>query len=238
MTTTPAAGVAVAAAPVPVLHAVTTPEIIAARGFADRARAVMAAGRGRVAVHLRTHTLPTRSLFILAELLAETQRPTGAWVVVNDRVDVALTSGVRGVQLPERSFSVADAARLAAGRVRVGASVHDVAGTAAAAAQGAAWVVAGHVYDTPSHGDEPGRGEAFLRAVVGAAGAEGPAVIAIGGVTPDRVAAVRRTGASGVAAIRGIWGTDDPSAAVAEYLSVYDGFDGGPGPSPDAHGQR
>lgn len=238
MITTPVAGVAVAAAPVPVLHAVTSAAIVADRRFADRARAVMAAGRGRVAVHLRTSELPTRSLFILAELLAETQRPTGAWVVVSDRLDVALTSGVRGVQLPERSLAVADAVRVSRTRVRVGASVHDAASAAAAAIAGADWLVAGHVYDTPTHEAQPGRGEGFVRGVAEAVGRAGPPVIAIGGVTPARVPALRRAGAGGIAAIRGIWEADDPSAAVAEYLSAYDGTDGGLGPSADAHGQR
>ena len=220
---------------VPVLHAVTSHEIVAAKGFADRARAVMAAGRGRVAVHLRTSDLPTRSLFILAELLAEAQRPTGAWVIVNDRLDVALASAVRGVQLPARALEVRDARRLGGDRVRIGASVHDASGAAAAAAQGADWLVAGHVYDTPTHAAQPGHGEAFIGDIVRAVGAHGPPVVAIGGVTPARVAPLRRAGAGGVAAIRGIWAAEDPSAAVGEYLSAYDGTDGaGAGP----HGQR
>jgi thiamine-phosphate diphosphorylase len=241
---TPSAVPIVAAAPpppaVPVLHAVTDSEIVGAKGFADRARAVMAAGRGQVAVHLRTTDLPTRSLFILAELLAESQRMTGAWIVVNDRLDVALASGVRGLQLPARALALDDARRLG-GSLRIGVSVHDAAGAVAAAAGGADWIVAGHVYDTPSHAGLPGRGDAFVRDVARAVGTAGLPVIAIGGVTPARVPALRRAGAAGVAAIRGIWGAHDPSAAVAEYLSAHDGSDGrggsdGAGAGP--HGQR
>ncbi|MFN9214645.1 MAG: thiamine phosphate synthase [Gemmatimonadota bacterium] len=230
-----AAAPAVASLPIPVLHAVTSPEVVAARGFADRARAVMAAGRGRVAVHHRTGDLPTRSLFILAELLAEAQRSTGAWVVVNDRLDVALASGVRGVQLPARSFDVSDARRLVGAALRLGVSVHDAPGAAEGARGGADWLVAGHVYDTPTHAGLPGRGEALVRDVVRAAGPGGPPVIAIGGVTPARVPALRRAGAAGVAAIRGIWAADDPPGVVGEYLSAPgDGDFSGAGP----HGQR
>jgi thiamine-phosphate diphosphorylase len=204
---------------VPVLHAVTADAIVMAPDFASKARAVMAAGRGHVAVHLRVHHVPVRSLFILAELLGEYQRSTGAWLVVNDRLDVALAARARGVQLTTRSVAVADAARVSGGRVALGASVHDPPAAREAAAAGARWVVAGHVHATPSHPDEPGRGLDFLRDVAGAAG---PCpVIAIGGMTPDRVAEARGAGAHGIAAIRGIWDADDPAAACAAFLQRF-----------------
>jgi thiamine monophosphate synthase len=59
--------------------------------------------------------------------------------------------------------------------------------------------------------------------VVGAARV--PAV-AIGGITPERVAAVRREGAHGVAAIRGIWGDAHSGEAVGRYLSAHDAYTG------------
>jgi thiazole tautomerase (transcriptional regulator TenI) len=219
---------------VPVLHAVTSDEWVASPNFVAHARAVMQAGGARVAVHLRASAMPTRSLFILAELLAEAQRTTRAWVVVNDRLDVAMASGVRGIQVPSRGFELADVRRVAASeRLAIGHSVHDAGGAARAASAGADWCVAGHVYETPSHAARPGRGEQFVREVVAAAGPL--PVVAIGGVTPGTVATLRRAGAHGVAAIRGIWGNPDPAVAVAEYLSAYDhsGFSDLAG----AHGQ-
>ena len=45
-------------------------------------------------------------------------------------------------------------------------------------------------------------------------------VIAIGGITPRDVRAVRDAGAYGVAVIRGIW--DAPDDAVHEYLGELD----------------
>src|SRR5215218_4257877 len=98
---------------IPVLHAVTTDEIVLRADFLERARRVMHAGGQRVAVHLRAPRLDGRRLFDLACRLAELQRESGAWLVVNDRADVALTSGARGVQLTSRSMSPADARRSA-----------------------------------------------------------------------------------------------------------------------------
>jgi thiamine-phosphate pyrophosphorylase len=44
-------------------------------------------------------------------------------------------------------------------------------------------------------------------------------VIAIGGVTPERAAELRRAGAYGVAAIRALWDAADPAAAAGEMLA-------------------
>ena len=45
-------------------------------------------------------------------------------------------------------------------------------------------------------------------------------VVGIGGVTPDRTAAVLASGAHGVAAIRGIWDAPSPPDAVQAYLDA------------------
>ena len=46
-------------------------------------------------------------------------------------------------------------------------------------------------------------------------------VIAIGGVRPEHIPALRAAGAHGVAAIRGVWHARDAGAAVIEYLSAH-----------------
>jgi thiamine monophosphate synthase len=45
-------------------------------------------------------------------------------------------------------------------------------------------------------------------------------VIAIGGITPARVAAVRRAGAAGVAAIAALLDTDSPGDATKRFLEA------------------
>jgi thiamine-phosphate diphosphorylase len=205
-------------APVPVLHVVTTPELLLERAFAARARAVMAAVGERGALHLRGPGLAARALHALAVTLAAVQRDTGCWLVVNDRLDVALAAGATGVQLTSRSMTPADARR-AAPRLRLGASVHAVAEARAAAEGGADWVVAGHVYPTRSHPGEPPRGLQLVRDV--AAAVRLP-VVAIGGVTPAAVPALRAAGAAGVAVIRGVWAASDAERAATDYLASYD----------------
>jgi thiamine monophosphate synthase len=56
-----------------------------------------------------------------------------------------------------------------------------------------------------------------LEAVVGTAGAP---VVAIGGVTPARVAEAAAAGAHGVAVVSGVWHTPDAAAALTTYLDA------------------
>jgi thiamine monophosphate synthase len=59
----------------------------------------------------------------------------------------------------------------------------------------------------------------FVQGVVDAA--EECPVIAVGGMTLERVHRIAATGAAGVAVLRGIW-LDDAVAATRRYLAAYD----------------
>jgi thiamine-phosphate pyrophosphorylase len=199
----------------PVVHAVTDDAVLEAADFVRRAAAVLEAGGRRVAVHLRGPRTGGRRLHELASALRAAASRHGGLLVVNDRVDVALAAGAGGVQLGERSLSPRDCRRIAGERLRVGASVH--AGCGAERAAGADWLLAGAVWATGSHPDRPAAGPGLLHDLVPL----GLPVIAIGGVTPARVAAARSAGAAGVAALGGIWGAADPAAAVEAYLDAW-----------------
>lgn len=220
--------------PLPIVHAVTTPDLLLGADFARRAAAVMAALGRRGAVQLRGAEVPARRLLAVALELAPLQAETGCWLVVNDRLDVARAAAARGVQLTSRSMTVADARRVAPG-LPIGASIHSVEEARIAADAGADWLVAGHVFQTESHPGEEERGMPFLAAVCAASPVP---VIAIGGITPADVPALRAAGSHGVAVIRGIWGASDPERAATDYLSAYDADAGSGRPDDRPHGER
>jgi thiazole tautomerase (transcriptional regulator TenI) len=203
---------------IPLVHAVTTDEIVARADFIDVACAVMAALGARGALHLRAGRVPAARLQQLAEGLEAAQALTGAWLVINDRVDLALAVRARAAQLTSRSLTVADARR-AAPHLALGASVHSLDEGRDASAQGANWLVAGHVFATATHPGEPARGLTFVRELVAAAGVP---VLAIGGVKPEHGGALRDAGVYGVAVIRGIWDAANAERAASDYLSAYD----------------
>lgn len=201
----------------PALHAVTDDAVIARRDFPTLARAVLAAGGPDVALHLRGPHAGGRFLFELAEPLARAAAEKGALVVVNDRVDVALAVGAGGVQLGRRSMLAADARRILGDGPLVGVSVGAAAEVWDAAAGGADFVLAGSVYATATHPGREGIGPGGL----GEIARLGVPTVAIGGITPERVAEVRAAGARGVAAIRAVWDADDPARSVARFLEAW-----------------
>ena len=210
--------VSVSGQALPVVHAVTSDEIVARADFLDVACAVMSALGPRGALHLRAGRSTAARLQGLAASLEAAQAVTGAWLVVNDRLDLALACRARGAQLTSRSLRVADARR-AAPALAVGASVHSLAEARAAAEEGASWLVAGHVFATATHPGDEGRGLPFVRAI--AATVDVP-IVAIGGVKPEHCAVLRQAGAYGLAVIRGIWDAANAERAASDYLSAYD----------------
>jgi thiamine-phosphate pyrophosphorylase len=175
-------------------------------------------GAGLRAVQLREKDLPVRDLLQLAASLREATRRHGASLVINDRADVALATEADGVQRTHASLPVAALRRIMAPPVLVGASVHSKDEARQALAEGADFLVFGPIYDTPSkrrYGNAQG-----LPALEELVTAVDRPVIAIGGITLDRVRDVLAAGAAGVAVISGILGADRPADATKAFLDA------------------
>ena len=191
----------------PRLHAITD-ERIARRADVKEVAAALADGGGSdLAFHARGRELTGLEHYGLSVQLSNLP----SFLFVNDRLDVALAVPCAGVQLGQGSLPV-DAARALNPLWWIGRSVHDLAETEAARTEGADYLVVGPVFDTASHPGRTALGLERLSAIVAAAG-DLP-VIAIGGITAERVSEVRRSGAYGVAAIRALWDDADPAAAA------------------------
>jgi thiamine-phosphate diphosphorylase len=199
----------------PRLHLVTDDTILRRAGFVRDVESILDAGGPRVALHLRGRTITGAEFWLLADRCAAIAVRAGGTLVVNDRLDVALACDAAGVQLGTASFPVATARRILGPAVLVGASVHGLAEAEHAAREGADFLVAGTVYETPSHPGRPGAGPALIETL----GGLGVPIIAIGGITPERVRTMLAAGAYGVAVIRGVWDADRPLAAAERYLA-------------------
>jgi thiamine-phosphate pyrophosphorylase len=169
-------------------------------------------------VQLREKDLPGRALLRLAERLRAATARRGARLFVNERVDVAVAVEADGVHLGGGALPVDVARRLLPAGALVGVSTHAPEEVAAAAAAGAHFAVFGPVYATPAKAAfGPPQGESRLRAAVSAARLP---VLAIGGVTPAAVPALRAAGAAGVAVVRAVLAAPDPAAATRTLLAA------------------
>jgi len=183
-----------------------------------RAALVLQAGGAELVLHLRSRD-PAGELFSLAVQLAEAAEAAGAHLAVNDRVDVALGAGIGWVHLGSGSLPGRDARELlerAGARPTVlGRSVHSR--DELRDPEDMDYFVAGNLHETASHPGREARGTDWLASLTAAA--ERP-VLAIGGITPERVAGAVRAGAHGVAVLSGIWESGAPGDAVSRYLEA------------------
>jgi thiamine-phosphate pyrophosphorylase len=168
-----------------------------------------------VAVQLREKDLAGRALLELAHALRAVTAEAGAGLYVNDRIDVALAAGADGVHLGGGSLDAVTAATVAPD-LGIAVSVHAPAEVAAlrAAAAPVTFALLGPVHDTPS---KRRYGAPLGAAAVTEAAHAGVPVVAVGGIAPDRVRALRAAGAHGVACIRAVMASPDPAAAALAF---------------------
>jgi thiamine-phosphate pyrophosphorylase len=134
-----------------------------------------------------------------------TSRASPTRILVNDRLDVALSEHAGGIHLGENSLSVEKAKRLANSRgplndFLIGVSCHSLEAAKSAEGNGADYIFFGPVFATPSksaYGAPQG-----LERLAEVCRAISVPVLAIGGVTLGNAESCLSAGASGVAAIR------------------------------------
>jgi thiamine-phosphate pyrophosphorylase len=200
------------------LHVLTDAE----GGPAALAVVSAAVAAGAPVVQVRRKGCTDRELHGFAARVVEICAARGSICIVNDRVDVALAVGAAGTHLGADDLPV-DAVRRVAGRGHlVGGTARDPRRARELVAAGADYLGVGPAYATTTKTGLPDPlGPAGVAAV--AAAVDVP-VIAIGGVTPDRVGELVTAGAAGVAVVGAVSGARDPAAATRRLLRELDGL--------------
>ncbi len=208
------------------LTVITDEALARPRTLSDVVREVLSAGAPTIQLRLKGAT--ARELLEAALTLRPIVRAAGGLFIVNDRLDVALAAGADGVHLGPDDPPVVDARTAAAealGAVAeafiLGFSVDTPDGATQAEAEGVDYLGVGAVYATANKSDA---GEVIgpkgLQRVVEAVSIP---VVAIGGITPTRAAAVAETGACGSAVIGAVMGAREPAKAVRALLLPFGG---------------
>jgi thiamine-phosphate pyrophosphorylase len=171
-----------------------------------------AARAGVNLIQIRERDLDAGPLCRLVSRCLEAAAGTSAKVIVNDRLDVALAARAHGVHLRSDSIPTPSVREIGGSNLLAGRSVHSA--DEAADISGIDYVIMGTIFPSISKPPErPCRGVDELSRAVRWASAP---VLAIGGVTLDRVAEVARAGAAGIAGI-GLF-CPPPATGLDEHL--------------------
>ncbi|MFZ4452959.1 thiamine phosphate synthase [Salibacterium aidingense] len=163
-------------------------------------------------VHIREKTWSARQLErAVEELLAAAVPPSK--IIVNKRPELVRSWNLAGVHFPESNTLVfSNEAPFIKG-----SSVHSKTMAVQKENEGADYLFFGHIFDTPSKPGLPGRGLKQLQEITDAVSIP---VLAIGGITPERVRLCLDYGAAGAAVMSGIYDAPDPAKAVQSFRSA------------------
>jgi thiamine-phosphate pyrophosphorylase len=198
------------------VYLITDRRAAGGRSLLDVVRAAIRGGAS--VVQLREKAATTREMVELGQALHEITRPAGVPLIINDRLDIALTIGAEGVHLGHDDMPVALARRILGQEGIVGASPESLEEGRQMEQAGADYLGVGDVYGTPSKPDAGTPiGIAGLAEVIRAVSIP---VVAIGGITPDNARAVIEAGAAGVAVISAVMSAPDPEAEARRLQAV------------------
>lgn len=170
-------------------------------------------------VQLRDKELPAKPLLARAKLAAAVCRDHGVPFVLNDRPDLALEAGADGVHVGQDDAPVSLARRILGADAIVGLSTHDADDLAEAAEQAVTYISAGPVEATPT---KPGRAGTGLGYVTRASARSTVPVFVTGGVTPERIPALRRAGVRHFVVVRYLTQAQDARSAARSLRQAID----------------
>jgi len=177
---------------------------------------------GTKLIQLREKNLPVQALLDEATRLREITQKYGAYLLINDRVDIAMLTKADGVHLPESGFAVHSARQMLPGKW-IGKSVHSLESAVAACQNSADYVVFGPIFDTPSK-RAFGAPQGVDKLLELCSHISCP-VFAVGGITPERISDCLNAGAYGVAAIGAFMKSKDPQPIIQKFqkeLNIHD----------------
>ncbi|MDO9559142.1 MAG: thiamine phosphate synthase [Syntrophales bacterium] len=181
---------------------------------------LMALRGGAACIQLREKDVSTRDFVEEAQRIKAIMAPFRAFLIINDRIDVALAVGADGVHIGQRDMPYEIARKLLGPRAIIGLSVETWEDVERAGALDVNYLGVSPVFETPTKTDTKGHwgleGLSRIRA------ATRRPLVAIGGLNAANAADVIRAGADAVAVVSAICAAPDPYQATRELNVIID----------------
>ena len=192
------------------------------KDFANILKLVEAAVAAEIdLVQIREKQLSAGVLYQLTESAAAITNGSVTRLLVNDRADIASAAGANGVHLTSNSIPTSVVRNTFGSEFLIGVSTHSLTEATNANEKGADFIVFGPIFETSSkqqYGEPVG-----LTELAKATSRLKPfPVLALGGITIERVSECFRAGAQGIAAIRML---NDPSRLSDIANDIRERFD-------------
>ena len=194
------------------LYVITSP----GPGLVEKVRQAVLGGAD--VVQLRDKLATDDDLVQQARQLLQVTRPAGIPLIVNDRVQAALSAGADGVHLGQDDGLLSEARRILGEDAIYGRSTHSVAQGLAAQKEGFDYIGVGPVFATPTKAGRPAVGLECVRA---ASSRFDVPFVAIGGIDERNIKEVVEAGAKAVAVVRAVMQSEDPRATTKK---IKEGF--------------
>jgi len=147
-------------------------------------------------IQLREKHLSARELLDLTRRALRLAAGSASKILVNTRLDIALSSGAGGVHLPSGSVAPSRWRKITPEGFLIGVSCHTIVDLREASSDGADFAVYGPVFASPGKGPPIG-----IEGLTEGVRASRLPVYALGGITQKNTATCLLAGAAGVAAI-------------------------------------
>ena len=165
------------------------------------------------AIILREKDLSEKEYKSLAAQVLEICNNHGVRCILHSFPEAAAELNCSALHMPLHRLSLLSSEERASFKV-LGASCHSVEDAKEAERLGCTYITAGHIFDTDCKKGLPGRGLNFLKEVCQSVTIP---VYAIGGISADKVALIRESGAKGACVMSGAMTCEDVQKYLGEF---------------------
>jgi thiamine-phosphate pyrophosphorylase len=178
---------------------------------------------GVSAVQVREKDMSSRQLYDLVLRIRELTLAYKAKLIINDRLDIALSTGADGIHLGNQSLEPHIVRPLAPENFIIGVSTHSLDQVQQAEDEGADFITFGPVYETPSkrkYGHPVG-----VSALKEVCRRVNLPVFALGGINnKEKIKEIKQAGSFGIALISALISAHDVRAQASDFIKELENY--------------